>query len=52
MFTAPLVVNFILIRTDSRMFESGCHEGNYGLANILLGARMTEVRMSKTKAKE
>lgn len=52
MFTAPLVVNFILVRTDSRMFESGCHEGNYGLANILLGARMTEVRMSKTKAKE
>ncbi len=52
MFTAPLVVNFILTRTDSRMFESGCHEGNYGLANILSGARIAEARKPKTKAKK
>ena len=47
MFTAPLVVDFALIRTDSRMFESGCHEGNYGLANILRGARVLEERVAE-----
>jgi hypothetical protein len=26
------------------MFEYACHEGNYGLANILAGARAEEAR--------
>lgn len=51
MFMAPLVVNFVHVRTDSRMFESACHEGNYGLANILSGARITEARESKQRTK-
>lgn len=50
MFTTPLGVAFTLLRTRARIFESGCHEGNYGLANILLGARMAEAR-PKAKSK-
>jgi len=26
------------------VFETACHEGNYGLASILAGARATEKR--------
>jgi hypothetical protein len=29
-------------RTDEQMFETGCHEGNIGLAAILAGARAAE----------
>jgi hypothetical protein len=29
---------------DYAMFEYACHEGNYGLPNILSGARATERR--------
>jgi hypothetical protein len=34
----------LLKRTDDPMFEWACHEGNYGLANILRGARVVEKR--------
>ncbi len=47
MFTAPLRVEIILVRTPARMFESACHEGNYGLVNILSGARVTEALKAK-----
>lgn len=42
MFTAPMRVEFTLLRTNAQMYESACHEGNYGLANILSGARVAE----------
>ncbi len=29
-------------RMDGPLYEYACHEGNYGLANILRGARVTE----------
>ena len=32
----------LLRRTDAAMFEYACHEGNYGMANILAGAREEE----------
>lgn len=42
-FTAPWTVAFPLtLEPAYRMFEYGCHEGNYALANILRGARATE----------
>jgi hypothetical protein len=50
MFVAPMRVDFTLIRSGQRMFESACHEGNYGLANILSGARETERRAAASKA--
>ena len=32
----------VLTATQERMFEYACHEGNYGLEDILAGARQTE----------
>jgi hypothetical protein len=29
-------------RIDGPIYEYACHEGNYGLANILAGARTAE----------
>lgn len=44
MFTAPMRVEFIMMRTDADMYESACHEGNHGLEGILRGARVAEER--------
>ncbi len=41
-FTRPFSVSIPLRRTDSAVFEYACHEGNYGLMNILEGARAEE----------
>jgi hypothetical protein len=41
---APASAQNSLRRTDARMYEVACHEGNYGLANILSGARAEERR--------
>jgi hypothetical protein len=37
-FTRPWTLTVPLVRDDSQMFEYACHEGNYGLANILSAA--------------
>ena len=42
MFTAPMRVEFIMLRTNAGIYESACHEGNHGLANILSGARFAD----------
>lgn len=40
----------VMIASSEPMFEYACHEANYGLANILRGARVVEERaMAKTK---
>jgi hypothetical protein len=36
-----------LYKTDQRMFEHACHEGNYAMTNILKGARVAEERATK-----
>ena len=41
-FTRPWTVETSLRRTDEPIFETGCHEGNIGLAAILAGARAQE----------
>ncbi|MDP3740255.1 MAG: hypothetical protein Q8R02_22910 [Hyphomonadaceae bacterium] len=41
----------IMRRTGEPMFEFACHEGNYGLANILSGARAVEQRTAKASSK-
>ena len=38
-FTRPFTVAVPMRRSDEPMFEYACHEGNYGLLNILSGAR-------------
>ena len=44
-FTAPIVAQ-IPIKRGTAMFEYACHEGNYGLPNILRGAREAELAVS------
>ena len=41
-FTRAFSASIPLRRTDSAVFEYACHEGNYGLLNILEGARAEE----------
>jgi hypothetical protein len=41
-YTQPWLGEYSLRRASYRMFPSGCHEGNYGLVNILAGAREGE----------
>jgi hypothetical protein len=41
-WTRPWTVSFPMIRTEGPIYEYACHEGNYGLMNILSGARWQE----------
>jgi hypothetical protein len=43
-YSRPWTLENTLWRSDEPMFEVACHEGNYGLASILAGARATETR--------
>jgi hypothetical protein len=38
-FTQPWTGAFSMSRTTDRIYEFACHEGNYGLMNILRAAR-------------
>ena len=45
MYSRPWTIELPWIQageTDNRIFESACHEGNYGLRGILAGARAVE----------
>lgn len=41
-WTRPWSLMIPLTRADHPMYEYGCHEGNYGMAGILAGARAEE----------
>ena len=41
-WSVPWTVALPLTKTEALMYEFACHEGNYGLENILRGARATE----------
>jgi hypothetical protein len=41
-FSQPWTVREPMVRSTDRMFETACHEGNYGLEFILRGARVAE----------
>ena len=41
-YTEPWTIEVPLVRTEGPIFEFACHEGNYGLLNILEGARAEE----------
>ena len=41
-YTQPWTAATPMRRTDDSLFEYACHEGNYGLRNILAGARAQE----------
>ena len=38
-FTRPFTARYPMNRSDLPLYEYACHEGNYGLMNILTGAR-------------
>ncbi len=44
LYSAPWLAEYSLFRASFRMYPSGCHEGNYGLTNILAGQRAIDVR--------
>jgi hypothetical protein len=41
-FTRPWSAVLPMTRTDDRLLEYACHEGNYALEGILRGARVQE----------
>jgi len=41
-FTRPFTGSFPMRKSAEQVFEYACHEGNYGLWNILSGAREDE----------
>jgi hypothetical protein len=41
-YATSWTVENTLWKSDGMMYESDCHEGNYGLANILSAARAEE----------
>jgi len=41
-WTKPWTAVFPILRSDGRLYEYACHEGNYALPNILRGARAQE----------
>jgi hypothetical protein len=43
-YDRPWMAEYSFSRTSSPVYEFACHEGNYGLSNILAGARITEGR--------
>ena len=38
-FSAPVTVSLPLTKVDAQLYEYACHEGNYGMANMLKAAR-------------
>ena len=41
-YTSPWMGEFSVYKTDMRLFEHACHEGNYAMQNILKGARVKD----------
>jgi len=41
-FTRPWTASFTMTRSTEMMYEFACHEGNYGISNILRAARFGE----------
>ncbi|MBS0363902.1 MAG: hypothetical protein JSR98_21220 [Proteobacteria bacterium] len=48
-FTQTWTGEMLLQRAKKPMYEYACHEGNYGLANMLTGARHVEAEAAKTR---
>jgi hypothetical protein len=51
-WTQPWTAEVPWAKTIGPLFEHACHEGNYGLGNILAGARVEEKRAAEAAVKE
>ncbi|MDP3740256.1 MAG: hypothetical protein Q8R02_22915 [Hyphomonadaceae bacterium] len=49
-YAKPWLAEYSMAATSAPMFEFACHEGNYGLANILSGQRQIEQRAAAKAA--
>ena len=47
-YSAPWLAEYSLYKTEQRMFEHACHEGNYSLQHILQAQRLADKKTSKT----
>ena len=50
-WTRPFTAEMPMRRTVGPIFEHACHEGNYGLYNTLVGARLEEKKAAEAAAK-
>jgi hypothetical protein len=48
-WTTPWTVAYPMVRTTEKIYEYACHEGNYGLRNILSNARWEESEAARKK---
>jgi hypothetical protein len=51
-WTRPWTVSYPIVKTDGPIYEFACHEGNYGLRDILSGARYEDTIAEETAAKK
>jgi hypothetical protein len=51
-WTRPWTVSYPMVRTAGPIYEFACHEGNYGLRDILTGARYEERVAEETASKK
>lgn len=51
-WTRPWTAEIPMKKTIGPLFEHACHEGNYGLLNTLVGARLEEKRAAEAAAKK
>ena len=50
MWTRPFTAEMQMKKTVGPIFEHACHEGNYGLYNTLVGARLEEKKAAEAAA--
>jgi hypothetical protein len=48
-FTRPWTAQVPMTKTEGPIFEYACHEGNYGMTNLLAGARLQEKTAEEKK---
>jgi hypothetical protein len=51
-WTRPWSADLPMRRTIGPLFEHACHEGNYGLYNTLVGARLEEKKAAEEAARK
>ncbi len=50
-WTSDWTYQLYMQQSDEPIYEYACHEGNYGLPNILAGARESERAMEETASR-
>ena len=50
-WTRPWTAQILMTKSREPLYEYACHEGNYGLRNILAGARGQEIEAAKKRSR-